>query len=362
MKTPKTQMQQDERGASLMMVAVSMVAILGMAALAIDVGMLYEAKAQAQNAADSGALAGAGSLILAPTDANLARDTAQDFAEKHQIVKQDVMIVPGADIVVDLVNKQVTVTARRTAARGNALPTYFAKVLGWDFVDVEATATAEVDAASAASCLKPWAIPDAFDDKTNPKGSYNAGDYYQQGVTSWGTTYRGSSKDFGVQLVLKQGTPGNAVAPGQFYPIDLPIPNGPPSGGARYRDNIAGCNGQVVNINDSVMTETGNMVGPTKQGVQDLINLDPGARWDTTQGIVNSAFPPGASPRIGRVPMFDPSKPPTSGKQSLKITNIAGFFIEGVKGNGDVTGRLIPGTGTGNPNPGTMLSTVRLVK
>jgi hypothetical protein len=60
--------------------------------------------------------------------------------------------------------------------------------------------------------------------------------------------------------------------------------------------------------------------------------------------------------------MFDPGNPPTSGKQDLKITNIAGFFIEGVKGNGDVTGRLVPATGTGSPSPGTMLFTVRLVR
>lgn len=357
-----SRIRRDESGASLMLTAISMVVFLGFSALAIDVGMLYEAKAQAQNAADSGALAGAGSLIMAPTDATLARSIAKEFAEKHLIIKQQVSIDAANDVQVDLGNGRVTVTARRIAARGNAVPTFFAKILGWDFVDIQATATAEVDSASAASCLKPWAIPDAFDDKTNPKGVYNNGDYYQQGVTSWGTNYRNNNYDWGTQLVLKQGTPGNAVAPGQFYPIDLPLPSGPATGGARYRDNIANCNGQIVNINDLVWTENGNMVGPTKQGVQDLINLDPGARWDPVQGIVNSSFPPGGSPRIGRVPMFDPSNPPTSGKQTLKVTNIAGFFIEGVKGNGDVTGRLLPGTGTGSPMPGTMLSTVRLVR
>src|SRR5437899_4642335 len=103
----------DDRGASLMLVAVSMVALLGFSALAIDVGMLYGAKAQAQNAADSGALAGAGSLILAPADAALARDTAKEFAEKHQIMKQQVSIDAASDVQVDLANGRVTVTARR---------------------------------------------------------------------------------------------------------------------------------------------------------------------------------------------------------------------------------------------------------
>ncbi|HZI94468.1 MAG TPA: pilus assembly protein TadG-related protein [Patescibacteria group bacterium] len=353
---------KDEEGASLMFVAISMITLLSMMALAIDVGMIYEAKGQAQNAADSGALAGAGSLIVSPANATLATDTAKLFAEKHLIVKQQVSIVSASDVQVDLANGRVTVTARRIAARGNAVPTFFARIFGRDLVDVEATAIAEVDSASSASCMKPWAIPDAYDDQSAPIGSYNNGDYYKQGVTSWGTNYRNNNYDVGTQLVLKQGTPGSAVAPGQFYPIDLPLPNGPTTGGARYKENIESCNGQVVNINDSVMTETGNMVGPTKQGVQDLIDQDPGARWDPALGVVNSAFPPGGSPRIGRVPMFDPSNPPTSGKQSLKITNIAGFFIEGVKGNGDVTGRLVFATGSGAPTPGTMLTTVRLVR
>src|SRR5262245_58399595 len=105
---------RDERGASLMLVAVFLVAILASA----DVGMFYTAKAQAQNAADSGALAGARALIQAPNNDPVARATAKTFGDKHQIIKQPVSIDSAADVVVDLVNKKVTVTARRTTARG----------------------------------------------------------------------------------------------------------------------------------------------------------------------------------------------------------------------------------------------------
>lgn len=353
----------DERGATLMMTAITMVVLLGMSALAIDVGVLYTAKAQAQNAADAGALAGAGNLMLAPNDQAAATVTAESFGEKHEILKQQVQIDPGADVQVDMANRRVTVTARRIQARGNAVPTYFARILGWTLVDIQAVATAEVVAAGAAGCLKPWAIPDAFDDRSAPVGTWNAGDYYQSGVTSWGTTYRSSSADFGTQLVLKVGRPGDAIAPGQFFPIDLPLPGGGPlTGGDRYRENIAGCNPQILSIGDFVATENGNMVGPTNQGVSDLISQDPDARWDSANGVVNSAFPPGGSPRIIRVPMFDPGNPPTSGKQNLQITNIAGFFLEGVRGNGDVTGRVMPATGTGSVNTGPLLFTVRLVQ
>jgi Flp pilus assembly protein TadG len=48
-----------ERGVTLALVAAAMVAIIGMAALSIDIGTLYQAKAEAQRAADAAALAAA---------------------------------------------------------------------------------------------------------------------------------------------------------------------------------------------------------------------------------------------------------------------------------------------------------------
>src|ERR1700683_375766 len=48
-----------ERGFTMALVAITMVAIISMAALSIDLGTLYEAKAEAQRAADAAALAAA---------------------------------------------------------------------------------------------------------------------------------------------------------------------------------------------------------------------------------------------------------------------------------------------------------------
>jgi hypothetical protein len=58
----------NERGATIIVVALSMLALLSMMALAVDVGMLLTARAEAQRAADSAALAGAGALIFEPDD------------------------------------------------------------------------------------------------------------------------------------------------------------------------------------------------------------------------------------------------------------------------------------------------------
>src|ERR1035441_2188341 len=48
-----------ERGVTLALIAAAMVAIIAMAALSIDIGTLYQAKAEAQRAADAAALTGA---------------------------------------------------------------------------------------------------------------------------------------------------------------------------------------------------------------------------------------------------------------------------------------------------------------
>ncbi|MGH8359802.1 MAG: pilus assembly protein TadG-related protein, partial [Pseudomonas sp.] len=52
-----------EQGQTILLVAVSLVALLGMAALAIDIVTLYVARAEAQRAADGAALAGAQMLV-----------------------------------------------------------------------------------------------------------------------------------------------------------------------------------------------------------------------------------------------------------------------------------------------------------
>ena len=57
--------RRDERGSALVLYTVAMVGMMGMAALAIDLGMLRKARAEAQRAADASALAGASAILHA---------------------------------------------------------------------------------------------------------------------------------------------------------------------------------------------------------------------------------------------------------------------------------------------------------
>ena len=145
------------------------------------------------------------------------------------------------------------------------------------------------------------------------------------------------------------------MAPGQYYAIDLPPLNtgqGPPlSGGDWYREFIAECARFTVSVGDSLQLEPGNMVGPTQQGVNNLIAEDPGAYWDdASSSVLNSEY--AVSPRVVLVPFFDPRLPPQSGRNNVVVTKLGAFFLEGTAGGGDVIGRFIDTTATGIPCAG----------
>ena len=183
--------------------------------------------------------------------------------------------------------------------------------------------------------------------------------------------------DLGRKVTLKYGNPQDAPAPGQFLPIDLPIADGSPEvGGANYRANIAGCNGVPIGVGtpdkpSPLQIEPGAMQGPTKQGVQDLIALDPNARWDTATNTVQNTCAQAAtpcaprSPRIVAIPVYDTltyEQAREGGRTSVNIVNILGFFIDRMVGN-DVVGYFttVPAlklAGAGTPNVNTSFAKV----
>ena len=336
-------MRTKERGASLVVLVLAMVALLGMAALAIDVGVLYTARAQCQNAADSGALACAGfmtTIKLNPGAVNKIKNKGVEYANYNKVLSQPVNIGASA-VSVDLNRKSCRVCVARTTAGNNPVPTFFGRILGRNTVDISACATAEIANAKVSNCIKPWALPDAFVD-SNGNNVYNSGEYYEQGVTSYGTNYRNNGYDVGVALTVRLADPTQPVSREKFFAVDLPNPNSPGVGADRYRDNITNCNPTAVSIGDTLQIQGGELIGPTRQGVDDLINSDPNAYWDSTNGQVGgSSYGAAGSPRIIRIVFFDPRVPPTSGRSTFIVANIASLFLEGVDGDGGVISRVM---------------------
>jgi hypothetical protein len=355
---------RNERGSTIVVVALAVTGLLSVVALAVDTGLLFTAKGEAQRVADAAALAGAASFIEAPDDEDRARNLAVEYAARNDVRRESVVLEPE-DVVVDAEAMRVTVSVRRTGDR--AIGTWFARVFGVDAVDVVAQATAEAVPAGGAICMKPFAIPDAWDDD-NENGSYDDPEFYNAGATGYGTDFRNGvpsdngvdpegttyENDFGRPIVLKEGTPQEAIVPSWYFPWDVPhVSDAPATGASRYRWNIANCNTSVVSIGQSYMVENGNMSGPTRQGTQDLIDKDPGAEWDVSaDSVVGSAYQPWkASPRVGNIPLFDPRWPVEPGKKPIEFNNITAFWIEGLQGQ-DVVGRFLYASGVMAGSPG----------
>src|SRR5512145_1244133 len=118
---------RNERGAVLVYVALALVfALLGMVALAIDMGYMYVAKAQLQNAADAGALAGASKLTGQFSNIS-AHYKAQQFAQKNHAAGETVKVdanlgnAPGGDTVVGCWDGAFHETPVANCTRANAI-------------------------------------------------------------------------------------------------------------------------------------------------------------------------------------------------------------------------------------------------
>jgi hypothetical protein len=367
------QLHRDERGMSYVFVGVGFMAFLAATTLAIDVGMFMTARSQAQNSADAGALSGAVALYFDDyndrTSSGPAVQSALAAARDNAVISQDVNVQPS-DVTFPTspsgVNNRVHVHVYRTAARGNPVATMMGRFFGVSQVNIDAEATAEASQANAMTCVKPFTIPDKWIENQDP-GGYDSltstfDMYDNQGnmlsnpdvyIDAFHDGYTGynAERDKGMELLIRAGT-GNNIMPSFYFSYAI----GGITGGDEYRWNIANCNTTLMGFGDLLLMEPGNMVGPTNDGIDDLLALDPGAYWDTVNNRVVSTMNP--SPRVVAIPVYDPVYYET-GKQNgrtadLKVTNYLGFFIERRSGN-SVYGRITPVsgiiTGTGGPSP-----------
>jgi Flp pilus assembly protein TadG len=144
-------------------VLVALVTLFAVSALAIDVGMIWAARTQVQNAADAGALAAGRNLIeknpiavtlpesrtaaIGQSALNRAATTASISIATEDVVFGDWDLDTATfDTSVDLTDPEVVsgveVTARLDGLNNSAVPAFLSRVVGWDDFTVTATATA----------------------------------------------------------------------------------------------------------------------------------------------------------------------------------------------------------------------------
>ena len=235
------QTRSRERGQTLLLFAVSVVVLIGMAALAIDATTLYVARGETQRAADATALAGAKAFVdsgvttatnsadepalqtLAGTMATgyintaLAQNKVGGVAASLVGAPTPVYPAPG--------NPQITVTLQRTN-----LPIFFARIFGQTLATVTASATAEAYNSSnpgtagansmppvAPSCVKPWLVPNMDPQRPgNPPFVNLDGSIKNPGI--WGSAAKGV-----IGEPLGTGPPGNVVLENIFRPAGLGV-------------------------------------------------------------------------------------------------------------------------------------------
>ncbi len=404
----------DRRGTVAVFAAVAMIALMAAAALAIDMGMLFDTRQDAQRAADAAALAGASAFLAGNATAAIpiARNQAFLNAGSNYVrgVKIDTLgaAAPSTGVTTYTANEAVVTifpaTARvRVRIRRAAVTTWFAKLFGKTSVPIAAWATAEASPAGGATCVKPFAVPDiwretsaaqdvngnrVWESTENWVYQPGSGDTYEaydpanpgsSTATGYGSDSRNATgviDDYGTPMIIKAQSPSDALGPGFFYPFRI----GNSSGASDYRNNITSCNPTTTFVGVPYTVENGNMVGPTRQGINDLISDDPNASWVPpvyTNGVLNpgTGIVTGSnqtnwvdSPRVIKVALFDPNQISSiQGSSPVTFNNIALLFLQGFQGNGNqapLVARFLyyaQGTG-GGPVTGPLARVLRLVE
>ncbi len=245
-----TRRRNDERGAVVVMVALSLVALLGFLALTLDLGRAVGVRREMVNASDAAALAAAQRCALdrGPAEATTAaNETAvlNDSAATLTAIEIDPECVPGAAISGDV--KSVTVTYSRDVE-------YFvAPILGFDGVTVTTTATAVWGAATRAAPIPLRVGVDGLAGCGIDIGDVPAGQTCQLGYANndpydaandWGWLWFGSADGEGWDTDRCSGQAGGSGGPEDFLTgqthLDAQLNDPPPTYVCSYSGNAQG--------------------------------------------------------------------------------------------------------------------------
>jgi Flp pilus assembly protein TadG len=162
---------REEKGVAAAAMVVFLTGMVGVSALAVDLGVAYTAKAQLHNAADSAALAAADTMLGVGPNNNavaqpgVALSTAVQFSSLNQAIGVNAALKnpPGADFTIGYWDSSkgafdqnrtglglsnpndltaVSVKIRRDTQANTPVSTYFARIVGVEHINVSASSTA----------------------------------------------------------------------------------------------------------------------------------------------------------------------------------------------------------------------------
>ena len=418
--------RRGERGVTLVLMALMLFLAIGMSALAIDYGMIKAAKAEAQRAMDSAALAGASAFIIPDPlidKSPIAEARARDFAKKHQVHRVQVTD-PEVAIDVDLVNQELTATYT-----GGGIPLWFASIFGSPTMAIRALARAHVAETSNAACVMPIAIPDIWknndidgvgtghptpeelveddlwdfldrngngvlDEPSGPDTErelweFDPGaDEYDQDDYGYGSTYRNGlggtnpflnkTNDYGRQLTLMTISSKDGTTSSNYYAWGLS--SGDANSGAVLSAKITEESCEVVTVGGAgypAVAGNGATAGQISPAWDTRIGYDPGAYWnDMTNTVEGSDFDDGDddglvdSPRVVIVALYNPELEMLApSDNSLVFNNFAKVFLDkrppgcsGASCKAAITGRFLGFVGGPGGGPGVTGSLIKTLE
>lgn len=281
---------REKSGTTLVFFSMILTALAVSAALVTDIGALAVENAKLSNAVDAAVLAAMRTLV---EDPGAEQATAAAYMELHGYSEDDFQLA------VNRVTNTLTVTATELVPFG------LARLIGVESALANASAEGSILPISAISeGIRPFAIEEKH-------------------------------LVFDASYILKQG--GGDGMSGNFGALAL---GG--TGANNYRANIIEGYDGTIEIGDKVLTETGNMSGPTTSGVNALISQCTHSPSCTVQ-----SYQPDC-PRIITVVIVDSLD--VEGRSRVTVVGFAKFFLTGVDGSGTnnvVRGSFVRGVASG---------------
>lgn len=255
-----------------------MTVLLGIGAIATDMAVLYAERSRLQNAVDAAVLAGAQELPARPDSAYLA---AAEYAQLNNTSLSFLEIANNNTEIKAVAEKEV--------------PLHFARILNIQSENITARARAAVCSVNSLTGAVPLSVT------------------MQEFV-------------YGEEYTLKNG--GGAGDHGWYGPVRLDC-----SGANCYRNALAYGSSTPLSVGQILEIESGNMSGPTRQGLSIRLNSDTRVPPNTFEDHDRDA------PQIVYVPIVEKVS-----HKKVKILGFAAFFIENVSGSGNdcfITGRFL---------------------
>ncbi|WP_025027360.1 pilus assembly protein TadG-related protein [Caldalkalibacillus mannanilyticus] len=287
----KKHLVYEQRGSATLLTILSMLGLLAIAGLAIDGGSLYMMKSHLQKTANAAALSGAQELTNSET---AVRNVVQRIVNDHR--EQE-----------SLREVNITMRNRVNVRLEKEIPLTFMSIFGWSSTPVRVSATAEIGTMGRAHGAAPLGIDESI------------------------------QLEFYKNYELKVDETG--VDTGNFGVLALG------GGGAKtYEDNLIHGYQNEVKVNDIIPTQTGNIAGKTRVGVNARITACPYLKGETHYRDC---------PRVILIPVYQPHNHNQNQMKEIKVKGFAYFYILDPMNGNDKTikGMFIQRAGVGFVDP-----------